>query len=160
MKKECVSDMYNVYNSKERAERAKEDMIIKKYYESMTPDQYKEGIQNAIKMTEERCVKAYEKELIRITNNYNESIRNTTLIAMDTLATEMIYEIGRLLECYVKEPENLDQKIDLVQGIYETAMTSIEEYASHKYKNDKQAQKAFAKKKKTIQKLFGIDRKE
>ena len=72
----------------------------------------------------------------------------------------MIYEIGRLLECYVKEPENLDQKIDLVQGIYETAMTSIEEYASHKYKNDKQAQKAFAKKKKTIQKLFGIDRKE
>ena len=84
MKKECVSDMYNVYNSKERAERAKEDMIIKKYYESMTPDQYKQGIQSAIKMTEERYMKAYEKELIRITNNYNESIRNTTLIAMDT----------------------------------------------------------------------------
>ena len=139
-----------------KLQKASEDFAIKKYYESMTPEMYQEGIQNAIKMTEQRCLKTYEEELMRITKQYNDSIRNTTLIAMDTLATEMIYELGNILECYKEEPEYLDQKIDIVQGLYETAMKAIEDYASSKYKTDKQAQKAFAKKKKTIQKIFGM----
>ena len=76
---------------------------------------------------------------------------------MDTLDTKMIDELGNVLECYVDEPEYLDQKIDIVQGIYETAMHAIEEYASDKYKNDAQAQKAYEKKKKKIQKIFGLE---
>ena len=75
---------------------------------------------------------------------------------MDTLATEMVYELGNILECYKDEPEYLDQKIDIVQGIYETAMQSIEDYAGDKYETDKQAQKEFERKKKTIQKIFGM----
>ena len=140
-----------------KLQKASEDFAIKKYYENMTPQMYQEGIQNAIKMTEQRCLKTYEEELTRITNQYNKSIRNTTLIAMDTLATEMIYELGNILECYKDEPEYLDQKIDIVQGIYEKAMTSIEDYATSKYKNDKHAQKEFERKKKTIQKIFGME---
>ena len=140
-----------------KLQKASEDFAIKKYYENMTPQMYQEGIQNAIKMTEQRCLKTYEEELKRITNQYNESIRNTTLIAMDTLATEMVYELGNILNCYVEEPEYLDQKIDIVQGIYEKAMTAIEGYATSKYKSDKHAQKEFERKKKTIQKVFGME---
>ena len=133
-----------------------ENFMIDQYYKNMTPEQYKEGINNAIKMTEQRCLKTYEAELNRVTSQYNESIRNTTLVAMDTLATEMIYELGNILNCYVDEPECLDQKIEIVQGIYETAMTAIEGYASNKYKTSKQAQKAFKTKKQTIQKIFKV----
>ena len=136
-----------------------ENFIINQYYNNMTPDMYKEGIQNAIKMTEDRLTREFNAELQRMGKEYNTAIRESSLIAMDTLATEMIYELGRLLECYVEEPENLEQKIDVVQGIYETAIHSIEDYASSKYKNDKQAQKEFERKKKTIQKIFGMEAK-
>lgn len=133
-----------------------ENFMIDQYYKNMTPEQYKEGINNAIKMTEERCFKTYEVELNRIAEQYNESIRNTTLVAMDTLATEMVYELGNVLECYKDEPEYLDQKIDIVQNIYETAMKAIESYATDKYKNDNSAQKEFKRKKQTIQKIFNL----
>lgn len=134
-----------------------EDFAIKEYYKNMTPEMYQDGIQRAIKMTEERLMKEYNAELIRMGNEFNRKLQEGTLIAMDTLATEMVYELGNILECYKDEPEYLDQKIDIVQGIYETAMHSIEDYASDKYKNDAQAQKVFEKKKKTIQKVFGME---
>lgn len=140
-----------------KLQKASEDFAVKKFYESMTPDMYKEGIQNAIKMTEQRLTERYNTELKRMGEEYNRAIVEGTLIAMDTLATEMIYELGNILECYKEEPEYLDQKIDIVQGIYETAMKAIEDYASPKYKTDKQAQKEFERKKKTIQKVFGME---
>ena len=140
-----------------KIQKANEDYIINKYYENMTPEMYKDGIQRAIKMTEDKCLKEYEYEVTRICNEFNKKLKNNMLLAMDTLATEMIYELGNVLECYVDEPEYLDQKIDIVQGIYETAMHAIEEYASDKYKNDAQAQKAYEKKKKKIQKIFGLE---
>lgn len=134
-----------------------EDFMIKEYYKNMTPEMYQEGIQTAIRTTEERLIKRYDAELMRMNKEYNRAIQEGTLIAMDTLATEMIYELGNVLECYVDEPEYLDQKIDIVQNIYETAMHSIEDYASDKYKSDKQAQQVYEKKKKTIQKIFGLE---
>jgi len=142
-----------------KLQKASEDFAIKKYYESMTPKMYQEGIQRAIKMTEERLTKEYNAELVRMGKEFNRKLQEGTLIAMDTLATEMVYELGNILECYKDEPEYLDQKIDIVQGIYETAIKSIEDYASDKYKSDVQAQKVFEKKKKTIQKVFGMEAK-
>lgn len=144
-------------SSWKKIQKNMEDFAIKEYYKNMTPEMYQEGIQRAIKMTEDRCLKEYEYEVTRMCNEYNEKLKNNMLLAMDTLATEMIYELGNVLECYKDEPEYLDQKIDIVQGIYETAMHSIEDYASNKYKNDAQAQKVFEKKKKTIQKVFGME---
>lgn len=131
-----------------------EDFVVKEYYKNMTPEMYRHGIESAIKMTEERLTKKFNDELRSIGKQYNIALQENTLIAMDTLATEMIYELGNILECYREEPEYLDQKIDIVQGIYETAMQSIEDYASNKYKTNKHAQKAYEKKKKTIQKIF------
>jgi hypothetical protein len=133
-----------------------ENFAVKEYYKNMTPETYQEGIQQAIKITEERMTKEYNAELIRMSKEYNRSIQESTLLAMDTLATEMIYELGNVLECYKDEPEYLDQKIDIVQGIYETAMSSIKDYASNKYKTDKHAQKEYERKKKLVQKIFGM----
>lgn len=136
------------------------NFTVKQYYENMTPEMYQEGIKRAIKLTEERLNEEFDKERVRIIKDFNKRLQDCTLTAMDTLATEMVYELGRLLECYVKEPENLEQKIEVVQDLYETAIHSIEDYASSKYKTDKQAQKAFEKKKKTIQKIFGMRESE
>lgn len=133
-----------------------DDDIINKYYANMTPQMYKDGIQRAIKMTEDKLTEQYNLKLQQITEQYNNQIKDNILIAMDTIATEMIYELGNVLECYKDEPEYLDQKIDIVQGIYEKAMYSIENYASKKYKNDKQAQREFKRKQKIIKKIFGI----
>lgn len=125
-----------------------------KIYQNMTPEQYREGIKTAVKNAISDLEKEYMKELKRMQDEYNSVIQESVMIAMDTLAVEMIYELGNVLECYKDEPEYLDQKIDIVQNIYEQAITSIEKYAS--YKNDNQAQKAFQKKKKMIRKIFGI----
>lgn len=142
-----------------KLQKASEDFAIKKYYENMTPEMYQEGIQRAIKMTEEKLAKEYNAELIRMGNEFNQKLQNSALMAMDTLAVEMVYELGNILECYKDQPEYLDQKIDIVQGIYETAMKSIEDYASDKYTDDKDAQREFNRKKKVIKKVFGMEMK-
>lgn len=142
-----------------KLQKASEDFAIKKYYENMTPEMYQEGIQRAIKMTEEKLTKEYNAELIRMGNEFNQKLQNSALMAMDTLAVEMVYELGNILECYKDQPEYLDQKIDIVQGIYETAMKSIEDYASDKYTNDKDAQREFNRKKKVIKNVFGMEMK-
>lgn len=142
-----------------KLQKASEDFAIKKYYENMTPEMYQEGIQRAIKMTEEKLTKEYNAELIRMGNEFNQKLQNSALMAMDTLAVEMIYELGNILECYKDQPEYLDQKIDIVQGIYETAMKSIEDYASDKYTDDKDAQREFNRKKKVIKNVFGMEMK-
>ena len=87
---------------------------------------------------------------------FNRSLRESVIIAMDTLSVEILYELGNILECYVDEPDHLDQKIDIVQNLYETAMNSIKDYGGTKYKNDNQAHRVFAKKKKIVRNVFGI----
>ena len=139
-----------------KVQKNAEQNMIDNFYKNMTPDQYKEAVRVAIKKTEEDLTRRYHEDLKHMAEQYNQALIENTLTAMDTLATEMIYELGNVLECYVDEPEYLDQKVEIVQNIYEKAMTSIEDYASKKYKNDKQAQKVFRKKKKTIQKIFGM----
>ena len=133
-----------------------ENFMIKEFYKNMTPEMYQQGVRNAIKITEERLTKEYDAELIRMRDYYNKRIQEGTMIAMDTLAVEIIYELGNVLECYIDKPQYLDQKIEIVQNIYQTAMKSIEDYASDKYKCDAQAQKVFEKKKKKIQMIFGM----
>lgn len=134
-----------------------ESFAIKKMYENMTPEQYQQGVREAIKITENRLAREYDEKLEKMRKQYNQALQAGTLIAMDTLAIEMLYELGDELECYKDEPEYLDQKIDVVQNLYETAMNAIERYGNRdKYKNDKQAQKEFERKKKTVEKYFKI----
>lgn len=134
-----------------------ESFAIKKMYENMTPEQYQQGVREAIKITENRLAREYDEKLEKMRKQYNQALQAGTLIAMDTLAIEMLYELGDELECYKDEPEYLDQKIDVVQNLYETAMNAIERYGNRdNYKNDKQAQKEFERKKKTVEKYFKI----
>lgn len=123
-------------------------------YKNMTPEQYKEGIRTAVKNTVNELGREYDIHLEQMRREYNKSISEGVMIAMDTLSVEIIYELGRVLECYVDEPENLEQKIEVVQNIYQATMDSIKKYAS--YKTDNQAHRVFEKKKKTIEKVFGI----
>ena len=139
-----------------KLKRNAEEFEMEQIYKNMTPDLYRQSVNVAIKKAEERVADMYEKELLRMADKYNESIIESTLSAMDTLAVEILYKLGDMLECYVEEPEFLDQKIEIIQQLYGTAMNSIKDYASPKYRNDKQAQKIFAKKKKTVKKLFKI----
>lgn len=124
------------------------------FYKNMTPEQYREGVRTAVKKAVDDLGKEYDVLMEKMRQEYNRCIAESTMIAMDTLSVELLYELGNVLECYKKEPEYLEQKIDIVQNIYEAAMNSIKKYAS--YKNDNQAQKVFQKKKKTIEKVFGI----
>lgn len=139
-----------------KLKRNAEEFEMEQIYKNMTPDLYRQSVNLAIKKAEERVANMYEKEMIKLAKQYNNAIQEGTLMAMDTLAVEILYELGNMLECYIEEPEFLEQKIEIIQKLYETAMNSIKDYASPKYKNDKQAQKTFAKKKKTIKKLFNI----
>ena len=109
-----------------KLQKASEDFAIKKYYENMTPEMYQEGIQRAIKMTEEKLTKEYNAELIRMGNEFNQKLQNSALMAMDTLAVEMIYELGNILECYKDQPEYLDQKVINIQMIKTPNVNSIE----------------------------------
>lgn len=145
-----------------------DNFTVKDYYEHMTPKMYQDGIQNAIKLTEQklkerynselkRMQKDYNAELKRMNEEYNDVVKRETFRAMDVLAVEILYELGKELDCYVDEPEYLEQKIDVVQNLYETAMTSIADYATDKYENDEQAQQVFNDKKQIIQNLFRLE---
>ena len=125
-------------------------------YKNMTPEQYREGIRSAVQRTMEDVGREYEKELVKVRRECRQAVYESVLTAMDTLSVEMIYELGNILNCYDEEPTYLDQKIDIVQGLYEKAMDSIKDYAGTKYKNDNQAKKVFEKKKKIVKKVFGI----
>ena len=126
------------------------------FYRNMTPEQYKQGIRTAVKAAIDELAKEYDVQIEKMREECNASIRESTIIAMDTISIEILYELGNILECYVDEPDHLDQKIDIVQNLYEKAMTSIKEYAGTKYKNSNQAHKVFMKKKKIVKDVFGI----
>ena len=127
-----------------------------KIYQSMTPEMYRAGIRRAAANAAKEVSEEYDRQIEKMHEEYNKAIHEAIVVAMDTLSIEILYELGRVLNCYVDEPEYLDQKIELVQNIYQSAMDSIKDYASNKYKNDNQAQRAYKKKKKLIEKVFGI----
>ena len=139
-----------------KIQKSAQQFELDNIYKNMTPEQYKQGIRQAVKNVIEDLGKEYDAQLHKMQEECNRAIQDSVIMAMDTLSVEMLYELGNILECYEKDPEYLDQKIDIVQNLYETAMNSIKEYAGAKYKNDNQARRVFAKKKKTVKDVFGI----
>ena len=130
---------------------------LNEFYEHMTPEMYREGIRSVAAHAAEDVGKEYEKQIAKLKEEYNTNIKEGITMAMDTLAIEFIYELGNVLECYNDEPTYLEQKVEIVQKIYENAMNNIKDYA--KYKNDNQAQKVYEKKKKLVENTFNIYRK-
>lgn len=143
-------------SSYKKIQKNAQQFEMNKIYQNMTPEQYREGVRRAVKLATEDMAKEYDRQLERLQNDYKQVLRDSVSLAIDTFSIEILYELGNILECYVDEPDHLDQKIDIVQNLYQTAMNNIEKYTT--YKNDKQARKAFDKKRKTVEKIFGIIR--
>lgn len=143
-------------NQFRKVQKNAEKFEMDKIYQNMTPEQYRAGIRRAAARAAEEVGKEYEHQLEKMRQEYNQSIRDAIAVAMDTLSIEIIYELGNVLECYKEDATYLDQKIELVQNIYEAAMNSIKKYST--YKNDNQAKKVYEKKKKQVEKVFKIYR--
>lgn len=131
-----------------------EKFEMQQFYSNMTPEQYREGIKVAVRQASEQLAKEYDRQLYKLRDDFNNKIKESVHITMDTFSIEFLYEVADQLECFVDEPENLEQKIELVQNIYENIMKSIQTYAD--IKTDKDAFKEFQRKKKQIEKVFNI----
>lgn len=127
---------------------------MQQIYNNMTPEQYKEGIKIAVRQASQELAREYDRQLYKLRDDYNKQIKESVHITMDTFSIEFLYEVANQLECFIDEPENLEQKIDLIQKIYKNIMKSIQDYAD--IKSDKEAYKEFYKKKELIQKVFNI----
>ena len=123
-------------------------------YGKMTPEQYRDGIRLAVKTATSDLAKEYDRQLKKLCDDYNKKITESINITIDTFSIEFIYELGKQLECFNENPENLEQKTELVQNIYENIMKSIQNYAD--IQNDGDAYKEFKRKKELIDKVFNI----
>lgn len=127
---------------------------LKSMYENMTPEQYQEGTRIAVKTAINDLSIEYDKNIHKLKERYEMSIRDATIYAIDTLSIELLYELAKQMECFDENAEYLEQKVEKVQEIYKNTMDAIKKYAT--YKTDNQAVKRFEMKKKKIEKLFDI----
>ena len=132
-----------------------ENYRINEIYKNMTPEQYREGIRIAVKNTTETLTAEYDAKLKKIANESNTHIQAGMRMAIDTISVELLYELANQLECFVTEPEFLEDKINRVQEIYENTMKAIENYTN--YKKVGKARKEFEAKKKKLEKMFNIE---
>lgn len=132
-----------------------ENYKINEFYKQMTPEQYKQGIENAVKFREQELYEVFNKEIKKIREDANAEVAMRNAIVRQLIIVELLYEIADELECFVKEPEFLDQKIEKVKGFYENTTKTIENYT--KYKRTGQALRENEKKKKKLEEMFGIE---
>lgn len=142
--------MSNLRKIKKNAEQYR----INEFYRNMTPEQYREGIRAAVKNSTESLAKEYDRNLKRLEEEANLRIGESVHLAIDTISVELLYELGKQMECFVEEPEYFDQKKDKIQDMYSNIMSSIENYT--KYKKEKDARKDFENKRKLVEKTFDI----
>lgn len=124
-----------------------ENYRINEFYKNMTPEQYKYAIETAIKNTQNQMLIEYNNKLKKNQEKNNKNIDSIVNVAINMTAIEFLYEIGRQLDCYIDKPENIEQKIDLVQEISENVMKHIQDYS----KSD------FEEKRKQVEKIFNIE---
>lgn len=127
---------------------------INEFYRQMTPEQYREGIRSAVKNATETLAAEYDRNLKKIEEEANLRIKQSTHLAIDTISVELLYELGKQMDCFVDEPEYFDQKKDKIQDMYSNIMSSLEEYAA--CKKEKDARKMFEKKRKLVEKTFDV----
>lgn len=132
-----------------------ENYRINEIYRSMTPEQYREGIRIAVKNATETLTTEYDAKLQKIANESNTHIQAGMRMAIDTISVELLYELANQLECFVSEPQFLEDKIKRVQEIYENTMKAIENYTI--YTKTGKARKEFEAKKKKLEKMFNIE---
>lgn len=120
---------------------------INEFLKNMTPEQYRFGIENVKKNTEEEMLIKYNDKLKKIQEENIKKNNSIVNIAVNMTSIEFLYELGEQLECFIDKPENLEQKIDLVQKISENVMNCIQNYS----------RKDFEEKRKQVEKTFKIE---
>lgn len=119
---------------------------MEEFCRQMTPEQYKQALKTAVKAATENLAIEYDRMLQKNQEETNKKIDSIVNVAINMTSVEFLYEIGRQLDCYIDKPENMEQKIDLVQEIGENVAKIIQNY-------DK---KEFDKKRKQVEKIFNI----
>lgn len=118
-----------------------------KMVKELTPEQYMKNI--AYVREQER--KKYYDCLIEIEDRYKKANYDNILNTVNVMSVEILYEVATKLGMFNEDCEAMEQKIDLIQEIYENTMRSVEKYA--KCKTDNQAQRSFNEKIKKMKKL-------
>lgn len=131
-----------------------ENYKINEFYRNMTPEQYRQGIEYAVKKREEELYSRFNKDVKKIQDDATTEINMRNYFVKQIIFVELLYELADELECFVKEPEFLDQKIEKIKGIYENTILAIDEYTKCKKKG--QALKEFEKKKNKIIEMLDI----
>lgn len=119
---------------------------LEQFCRQMTPEQYKQALTTAVRTATENLALEYDRNLNKMKEETNKKIDSIVNVAINMTSVEFLYEIGRQLDCYIDKPENMEQKIDLVQEIGENVAKIIQNY-------DK---KEFDKKRKQVEKIFKI----
>lgn len=130
------------------------DYHLDQLYRNMTPQQHRESIKLAVEAATEELTQEYNTNLKRLAEAYNKQVKESIHITVDTFMVEFLYELGLKLECYIEEPQNMEQKVDLVQAMYEDIMKSIQSYVD--IKEDDKAYKEFQRKREIVKKTFNI----
>lgn len=137
-----------------------ENYIITEMYKNMTPEQYKEGIDNAKMRTKIEVTNHFKNEYKKLKEDYQRKLNYNYSLALETLSVELLYEIANQMNFWNLEEETEDDKYIKdsarirIQEIYNNTMQSIDKYASMKL--DKDARKKFDKRKKQVEKEFKI----
>lgn len=127
---------------------------LKQLYSNMTPEEYRNGIKMAVKSAVRDLAIEYDKNINKLKKEYENSLKYSTIYAIDTLSVELLYELANQLGCFEENPDFLEDKIYRVKEIYENTMNSIKGYVD--FKTDEEAQKEFAIKKKKVEAMFDI----
>ena len=140
-----------------------EKFELEQIYNNMTPQMYQEGIKRAVKEATKTLSQEYDLALEKTTNEYNEKLKmineqanNRVKMAIDIISIELLYELGNQLECFKDDVEYLDQKIDVVQNIYQKTMDCVWSYLEEK--NTKKSFKEFKNKENKVKEVFKIMR--
>lgn len=128
---------------------------LEQFYKQMTPEQYRQGIRSAVQIATDKLAAEYENRLRRIQQEVEEEKRDITRLSTEIISVELLYELASQMECFVDNPENLDEKVDKIQEIYENAMNVIDDYTKCKKSNE--AQEKYNKKKAIIKKFLKIE---
>ena len=140
-----------------------EKFKLEQIYNNMTPQMYQEGIKRAVREATKTLSQEYDLALEKTTNEYNEKLKmineqanNRVKMAIDIISIELLYELGNQLECFKDDVEYLDQKIDVVQNIYQKTMDCVWSYLEAK--NTKKSFKEFKNKENKVKEVFKIMR--
>lgn len=123
---------------------------MEEFCRQMTPEQYRQALKTAVKAATENLAIEYDRRLIAL-----EKAKDDELSAIiNVISVELLYEIACQMDCFVENPEYLDQKREKIQEMFENTMNSIQSYISCKQSGV--SLKQFHEKREKIEKTLNI----